>query len=155
MPDTMTISLLHFGFIAFWGGVIAAEAVLELYPFRNRDHHEQAIVSHYWIDLLVELPIICGVVLTGILLVFLTWPPSALHWVKLACATGSVSANIVCIALVLRRKRLFISGAPEEKLWTDTRRIILSAKIGIPLGITAAGMGLWLSRLRLLELFAG
>ena len=141
--DLKTMTLLHFGLLAFWGGVVATEAVLELYPFRHRNFHRQTVAFHYWIDLLVELPALCAVVATGLLLIGLTWPLSGLLWLKIACAGGAVTANAMCILLVVRRKRRLSAGASDEDLWSCTRRIVLSAKIGLPLGIAAAALGLF------------
>jgi len=149
--EIITVSFIHFGLLAFWGGVVATEAVLELYPFRRWDLHPQTVAFHYWIDLLVELPALCGVVATGLVLVFLAWPLSGLHWLKLVCAAGAVTANLVCVVLVLRRKRLLTDGASEEDLWGCTRHVLLSAKIGLPLGLTAAALGLWLAHQRMLQ----
>jgi len=65
---------------------------------------------------------------------FSSWPLSGLHWFKIVCAIGAITSNILCIVMVLQRKRLLTEGASEEDLWGTTRRIVHIAKIGIPLG---------------------
>lgn len=145
-----TLTTVHLGFLAFWGGIVATESILELYPFRRRELHAQTITFHYWIDLLVELPALVGVVGSGLILTVLAWPLSGLHWIKFACAAGAITANILCIAMVLRRKRLLADGSSEEDLWRWTRRVVLSAKIGLPLGVAAAALGFWLVHQRML-----
>ena len=50
------VSLVHLIVLGFWGGVVATEAVIELYPFRRRAFHRQTITLHYWIDLLAGPP---------------------------------------------------------------------------------------------------
>ena len=146
------VSLVHLIVLGFWGGVVATEAVIELYPFRRRAFHSQTITLHYWIDLLVELPILCAVVGTGVVATVFAWPLSGVHWLKIGCALGAVAANVLCIVLVVRRKRNLTDGVSEPELWTLTKRIVLSAKLGLPLGLLAAGMGFWLAYQRM---FAG
>lgn len=144
-----TVSVVHLALLTFWGGIVATESVLEIYPTRHRDHHPQTIVFHYWIDLLVELPAILGVVASGLLLTLLSWPLSGLHWLKIACAAGAIISNVLCIALVLRRKRQMDAGVPDKELWQQTRRVFLCLKLGLPLALVAAGLGFRLAFERL------
>ena len=64
LPPTSLFSILHMAFLGFWGGVVATESVLEVYPYRRRELHQHTIQFHYWIDLIVELPLVIGVVAT-------------------------------------------------------------------------------------------
>jgi len=153
-PPINLVSMAHLILLCLWGGVVAAESVMELYPFRRRDFHEHSIRLHYWIDLLVELPLILGVVVSGSALVALAWPLSGLHFVKVLCALVAISANLVCVVLVVKRRRRLDSGVGEDELWRLTRRIVLCAVAGMPCAAVAAGMGFWLAYHRLLELLA-
>lgn len=146
------VSTLHLILLAVWCGVVATEGVLELYPYRRPDMHQYSIRFHYWIDLLVELPLIIGVLATGTVLVVVTWPATALQVVKICCGLVAVSANLACIVIVLRRKRKLDAKAPDAVLWRSTRRIILCAAAGLPFATAAAGLGFWLGYHRLLEL---
>ena len=152
MALLQAVCVVHLTLIAFWGGVVATEAVIELYPYRCRELERQAITFHYWIDLLVELPVLCGVVGSGLVLAAMAWPLSALHWVKIAGAAGAVAANGICIVLVLRRQRMMTGGASDADLWARTRRVVLSAELGLPLGLVAAALGFWLAYQRMLSL---
>ncbi len=154
LPSINLVSIIHLVFLCLWGGVVATESVLELYPFRRKELHEHSIRYHFWIDLLVELPLIIGVVATGLTLVILAWPVSGIHLVKILCAASAVTANLACIVLVIKRKAGLEAGASENDLRLITRRIILCAAVGLPLAAIAAGLGFWLAYQRMLELLA-
>jgi hypothetical protein len=152
LPYINLISIIHGVVLCLWGGVVAAESVLELYPYRRRDLHQHSIRFHFWIDLLVELPLIIGVLTTGAVLVARAGPLTGTHIIKIICAAAAVSANLACVALVLKRKRLLDEGAADTDLWRSTRRIVLCAVVGLPFAAAAAGMGFWLAYHRLLDL---
>ena len=67
MPSIHTLSLVHLVFLSLWGGVVATEAVIEILPRLRREHHGTTVLFHFWIDLLVEAPLLFGVVVTGVL----------------------------------------------------------------------------------------
>ena len=81
------VVLAHLVLLGVWAGVVAAEAVLELMPRRRPQLHTYTVRAHYWIDLLVELPVILGVTISGMVLLSMVWPPTTLpattrrdHW---------------------------------------------------------------------------
>jgi len=129
--------------------VVATEAVLELYPRRRKEMHHSTIRAHYWIDLLVELPVLLGVAVSGMVLLSLTWPPTPWHVVKICCGGAAVAANLVCIALVLRRHKTLTMVGDDSALWSMSRRISLTAAVGIPLALVAVVLGFWLASQRL------
>ena len=143
------VALAHLVLLGVWAGVVAAEAVLELYPRRRPELHSHTVRFHYWIDLLVELPVILGVALSGMVLLLHAWPPTLWHVVKVCCGCGAVLTNLVCIALVIKRHRMLRRGEPDTALWSVSRRITLSATAGIPLALVAAAIGLWLASQRM------
>jgi hypothetical protein len=148
------VSMTHLVLLSLWGGVVATEAVLELYPYRRTALHEHSIRYHFWIDLCVELPVILGVLATGICLAVLAWPITATHWIKLSAALIAVSANLLCVYLVVRRKTRLDQGASEAELWQATRRIVMCAVMGLPFAAAAAGLGFFLAYHRLLDLLS-
>jgi hypothetical protein len=154
LPFINLVSIVHLVFLSLWGGVVATEAVVELYPYRRGVLHEHSIRYHFWIDLLVEAPLILGVIATGLTLAVLAWPLSWTHIIKILCAASAITANLVCIVFVLRRKIRLDAGATEAELWLSTRRIILCAAVGLPFAAFAAGLGFWLAYHRLLDLLA-
>ena len=154
LPLINLVSIIHLVVLSLWGGVVATEAVLELYPYRRKVLHENSIRYHFWIDLLVELPLILAVIATGLTLVYLAWPLTATHFIKLACVSIAVSANLVCIVFVIRRKLRLDSGADEAELWARTRQIVMCAVVGMPFAAVAASLGFWLAYSRLLKLLS-
>jgi len=154
LPLVNLVSMAHLIFLSLWGGVVATESVLELYPYRRKILHEHSIRYHFWIDLLVELPLILAVVATGLTIVILAWPLSWTHLFKICCALTAVTANLVCVGLVLKRKQLLDANVQEAELWNSTRRIVICAAVGLPFAAIAAGVGFRLARQRLLELLS-
>ncbi|MBI5480513.1 MAG: hypothetical protein HY906_16770 [Deltaproteobacteria bacterium] len=154
MPATHVFGMAHLVLVALWGGVVATEAVIELLPLRRRELHAPTIRQHYWIDLLVELPLILGVVASGAWLAVRVWPLSVTHLVKLGCVLVPLAANLTCIALVVRRKRRLDAGETEAELWRGTHRIFASAAVGLPFALVGAGLGLWLASMRMAALLA-
>ncbi len=97
--------LVHLMVLSLWGGVVATEAVIEIMPFRQKDLHPATIRLHYWIDLLVELPLVILVVVTGGTLLYLTEEITRLHVIKVVFGSAAVAVNFFCIVMVLRRAR--------------------------------------------------
>jgi hypothetical protein len=155
LPFVNLVSIVHLALLCLWGGVVATESVIELYPYRRSESHEHSIRFHFWIDLLVELPLIAGVLISGTALVVLAWPLTWTHALKIACAAVAVSANLYCIILVIRRGKALAAQAPDPELRAATRRIIMCAVVGLPFAAVAAGLGFFLAYHRLLALIAG
>jgi len=152
IPPINLVSMVHLILLCLWGGVVATETVLELYPYRRRELHPYAIRFHYWIDLLVEAPLILGVLVTGATLIALAWPLTGVQSVKVACALVAVSMNVLCIVLVIQRKRRLDGQAAEPDAWSITRRIVRCAMVGLPFAAVAAGLGFWLAQQRMAQL---
>lgn len=150
IPLINLVSIGHLILLCLWGGVVAGEAVLELYPRHHPELHPSTIRFHYWIDLLIELPLVLAVVATGITLAVLAWPLSSLHLLKIFGAAVAVSANLVCIVLVIRRGRGLRQAEPEPALLHLSRRIVRCAVVGLPFAALAAGLGFWLAYQRML-----
>jgi hypothetical protein len=135
------VAMLHLIMLALWGGVVATEAVLEVLPFRQPDLHGPTIRFHYWIDLLVELPLVVAVAATGVVLLLLVDPLTPLHWLKAAFASGAVAVNLFCIAVVVRRGRGLRTSSREEQLWKDSRIVLACFAVGLACAAGAAVLG--------------
>ncbi len=138
------LPMVHFAFLAAWVGIVATEGVIELAPRFKRELHRPAMVFHYWIDLLVELPVILGIVSTGIALCFFIEKITALHIIKIALAGGAVACNLFCIFIVVKRQRIPAS-ATEEGAWRESRKILLSFAVGCPMAVGALLIGIRLA----------
>ena len=147
--DIKVAALAHLVLLGLWGGVVATEAVLELYPRRHAKYHPYTIRAHYWIDMLVELPVLLGVVLSGLVLLVLTWPPTTWHLVKIGCGGLAVCANLYCVRLVIKRSKMLTWDCEDDALWGVSDRISRLAAVAIPLGLAAAALGFWLAYQRM------
>jgi len=125
--------LVHLVLLGLWGGVVAAEMVVEDLGRRNQELQAPAARFHYWIDLLVELPLLIGVTGSGLVLAALRWPLSGLHWIKIVLACVAIGANLICVAVVLRRHK-----QQEHAL---TRKLFVLVGVGLPAALVAATLG--------------
>ncbi|MBI5493600.1 MAG: hypothetical protein HY904_01155 [Deltaproteobacteria bacterium] len=128
--------LAHLFLLGLWGGLVLGEIVLEL-TATDEASRRHAARLHYWLDLCVELPLLVGVVSSGVVLAWLVWPLSWLHGVKLALAGVALGCNAVCVVLVIRRRQ-----TQGDDLLRWARRVRWTGA-GIPFGAAALGMGLW------------
>ena len=148
-PILNVVTLAHLIMLSMWGGVVATEAVIEVYPFRKRDLAEATIRFHYWIDLLVELPLVLAVLATGIASVCLSDHITRLHVVKIAFAGAAIAVNLFCIAVVLRRDRQRLAGATSERLRRASRVVLACFAVGLLFAAVAATLGFSLALTRL------
>ncbi len=143
------LAMLHLMVLSLWGGVVATEAVIEIYPFRNRDIHPATIRLHYWIDLLVEAPLVLAVVVTGASLLYLTRPITPLHLLKVGFAGAAVAVNIFCIVVVVRRGRRLEQSVADDRLWKASRVVLACFAVGLLCAAVAATAGFNLAFSRL------
>jgi len=130
--------LAHLVVLAAWGGLVAAEAVVEL-TARTDEQRRHTATIHYWMDLLVELPLLAGVVVTGAVLVAQTWPLGTRELVKIGAGLAAVAANGLCVVhVVLRHRR----ASDRSDLARHERAIRLSAAVGLPFAAVALALGL-------------
>jgi hypothetical protein len=149
MPQPLNpLSLVHLVCLSMWAGLVATESVVELVPFRKKALHGPAIEFHYWIDLLVEGPLLAAVVASGLALA-LTTDLTALHAVKIALGGTAIAVNAWCLAVVVRRRRLMTATAPDADLWRQSRRVLLAFAVGLPAGVAAAVLGFTLAAARM------
>lgn len=135
------MAMVHLIILSMWGGVVATEAVIEVYPFRKRELHAATIRFHYWIDLLVELPLVLALIVTGVVLFFLTDPLTPLHLVKIGLGGAAVGVNLFCIVVVVRRGRRLAHDAEEAGLWRASRTVLACFVVGLLCASGAAVLG--------------
>ena len=154
IPVVNLTEMIHLILLSLWGGVVLTEAIIEMYPYKNREQHGSSITLHYYIDLLVEAPLLLGVLITGIVLVFQV-KLVPLHYLLIACGLIAVGMNFTCIVLVIKRRTMQEQGQSETILWQYTRYIVTTAVLGIPAALIAAYVGFILGHQRLLHLING
>jgi len=149
IPLLDLVTMVHLIMLSMWGGVVATEAVIEIYPFRTHDLAEATIRLHFWIDLLVELPLVLAVVATGIASVCLSEQITGMHVVKIAFAGAAVGVNLFCIVVVLRRDRQRRAGATPERLRRASQVVLACFAVGLACAAVAAVLGFSLSLTRM------
>lgn len=133
--------IAHLVALGLWGGIVAAEVVLELQPRRNQASHEFVARTHYWIDLIIELPVIGLVITTGVALTIGAWPVPPVYWVHMGSALVAIGANLFCVTAVTRREH---ATTQTQRLAQD-RRIRASvagaafALVAVIVGFAMAG----------------
>lgn len=135
------VAMVHLVVLSMWGGVVATEAVVELLPFRRKALHTATIRFHYWIDLLVELPLVLAVIATGVTLLVLTQTVTQLLVIKVVLGGAAVLVNLFCITVVVKRGRGFDRNADEASLWRASRTVLACFAIGILCAAGAAVLG--------------
>jgi len=135
------LAMVHLVMLSLWGGVVATEAVIEVYPFRKRELHAATIRFHYWIDLLVELPLVLAVIATGSALFFLTDPVTPLHLVKIGLGGCAVAVNLFCIVVVVKRGRRLERDDDDGSLWRASRVVLACFAAGLLCAAGAAVLG--------------
>ncbi len=133
------LHVLHFVVVAAWFGVVGVEFVMEIVPLRRPDLGPAVAVLHYWVDLIVELPLIVAVTATGFLILSgrpRCSPDDARLLVKLLGAAVALGANLVCVALVVWRHRGRVDAIEKRSRW------VRATGIGIPGGLVALYLGL-------------
>lgn len=131
------LPLTHLIFVSLWGGVLLSEVVLEI-SARDEDSARFAAKVHYWIDLILELPLILGVLTTGTLLALRHLPLPPLYFLKIGSGLLAIGFNLYCVGLVILRYRHREEAGP---LIRYTRHIRFTT-IGFLFGILSAILGL-------------
>ncbi len=135
------VAIVHIIFIGLWCGVIAAESVMEISSYRRSVYQEHTARMHYWIDVLIEMPIVLSVAVTGSVLVWIRWPLTGWHFIKIGCACIAIAANLLCIKWVINRYKETKHATSKKALVWYTTRIFSIAIVGGFFGIISAILG--------------
>lgn len=134
----------HLMLLCLWAGIVLAEGVIELLPLRRPIYRNAAVSMHLWIDVLIEFPVIVGVLLTGVLL--LKGHPWDVRLVlKVGAGCAAILANLACMGIVIRRAWVQWRRRGPRRVLCLTRAIILSAAIGLPFAVASAILGFLLA----------
>jgi len=132
----MTLLQLHLIAVAFWLGVLAVETVLELAAHSDAEVCAAAR-AHRWIDILLEIPVVLVVIVTGSVLLVHAWPAPTLLLVKVGAGLVAVAANLVCIPLVHGRSK----ATDVVRIRALTRQVKFTG-LGLPFWLVAFWIGL-------------
>jgi len=155
IPTINIVAVVHLAFVSVFIGLYAAEAVLELYAnFHPGDEptHRATITMHYWIDVLIEIPVVLGIIVSGLLMATLVVELTALHWIKIAAVVLFLAIAVICPIEVVKRYALMRRGGSEEGLRAKSKRVIYSAAFSATFFFsTAFALGFWLAYHRVIE----
>ncbi len=157
IPPIHIVSVVHLCFVAAFFGQLLCEAVAETYGSPN-ERHPIGIRIHYLIDIFVELPLMTGVLISGIILAILVDKLSTLHIILIACGTLTVMACIFSFFKFVRTRNRVLRNEPID----HATLIKIRNKFGIftfavinPLLFAALIIGFYLARQRAIAVFAG
>jgi hypothetical protein len=154
IPTINIVAAVHLSFIAIFIGMYMVEAVIELYPAFSKGDvalHHGTIRLHFWIDILVELPVMSVVIATGITMAVLVDKLTALHIVKISSVAMFVLIAVWCPVNVIRRHIQLKNNEPEETLRKTSKVIIATAAVSMAIFFTTAFiLGFWLAYHRIL-----
>jgi hypothetical protein len=132
----VNLGALHLALVFGWLGVLGCEAILEFLPLWRRELRPATAAFHYYIDVVLELPLLVGIVATGFLL--LRGRPLDMRLIaKLVASAIPVALNLACIGVVILRHR----GSPEQ-LEARSRVVYGLIAVGTPVGAVALFLGL-------------
>lgn len=128
---------IHLLVVGMWTGLVGAEVILE-WSCREGPAARMAAEVHYWLDLLLEAPLVAAVTATGALLLLDAWPPGPVLAWKLALGAIPIVSCAYSILVVLRRHRRLDDPAA---LAAGRIRVLASALAAGP-GFAAIYLGL-------------
>lgn len=100
----------HLVLVGIWLGCVLTEALFEKALLGKGWAQELILVRlHKRVDLLVELPALMGVLLTGLVLLVNAGANSLLH-TKIAFGLLAILVNLHCVGLVFRRSKAATAG---------------------------------------------
>ncbi|MBN1495577.1 MAG: hypothetical protein JXA07_02335 [Spirochaetes bacterium] len=159
IPAINVIAVLHLWFVTLFCGLFLVKSIIELYPFIKKDDiafHHAMITLHYWVDNLLEFPILIGIVATGISMLFLVDRITQLHIIKVSFIGLFLLVGSVCMINVNKRYKLLMRGGTNEELLQLSEKIIVSAgSAGILLLIPGLVLGFRLAYNRVLTSIYG
>ena len=131
------LHVAHLMVLCMWLGVVMTEALFE-FSGSDAESLRAAARFHSTVDMFAELPILVGVLVTGVLLTMRAWPLTPLHFVKIGASLVAVGANLICAVWVVQRRRIEDVGV----LQGFRRRIWSIATVGTVFGTFALYLGL-------------
>ncbi len=86
IPMVNIMAVVHLCFVSAFMGIYLAETVIETYGSKD-ERHPIAIKIHYLLDMFAEIPLMCGILVSGIILAFLVEELTLLHRILIICGS--------------------------------------------------------------------
>jgi predicted permease len=155
MPAIHLVSAVHLCLIAAFLAVYACETVVEGSHAKD-ELHPTAIRMHYLIDIFVEIPLMIGIFVTGVMLSFQVEEITTPHAWLIALGTIVVFSCIFVFFRFVRTRRRLLDADPIDYARLDAIRKrfgVVTLGILTPTLIAALIIGLWLAHRRAVEAF--
>ncbi len=158
IPPVNLAALVHLCFVAAFFGLYGAEVVIETYYSQPKEQHPIAIRSHHLLDIFVEIPLMVGVLVSGIILAVLVDKLTTLHIILIAGGTLTFLGCIFNWYRFVRTRNLEIKEEPIDYDLLDRIRkgcAVYVMTIFNPLLIGTIILGCWLAYHRMIESIYG
>jgi hypothetical protein len=155
MPAIHTVSIVHLCFVAAFLALYACEVVVEASHSRD-ELHPTAIRIHFLLDIFVEIPLILGILISGVILALLVDELTSAHLWLITCGTIAVLACFTCFFKYVRTRKRLLDRQPvdHEALVQIRNRFGAFSFIALnPPLLVALVLGFWLAHQRALEAF--
>jgi hypothetical protein len=155
MPAIHMVSMVHLCLVAAFLSLYACETVVEGSHAKD-ELHPTAIRMHFLIDTILEIPLMIGIFVTGVILSFQVEQITTAHAWLIACGTLVVFGCIFVFFRFVRTRRRMLDTEPIDYARLNairTRFGIVTLGILTPALIAALGIGFWLAHKRALEAF--
>ena len=155
MPVIHTVSVVHLCLVAAFLALYLCEVVVEASHSKD-ELHPVAIRIHYLLDVFVEIPLVSGILVSGIILALLVEEVTAPHIWLIACGTIAALSCLFCFFNFVRTRNNLIGKDPidhEALVGIRNRFGIFSFAILNPSLLVALIVGFWLAHQRAIETF--
>jgi hypothetical protein len=155
MPAIHTVSIVHLCFVAAFLALYACEVVVEASHSRD-ELHPTAIRIHFLLDIFVEIPLILGILISGIILAVLVDELTFAHLWLITCGTIVVLACFISFFKFVRTRKRLLDEQPidHEALVRIRNRFGAFSFIALnPPLLATLVLGFWLAHQRALEAF--
>jgi hypothetical protein len=154
IPLVNVVAVIHLFFIAAFFGLFACEAVVETYYSKRDSDHPIAIRMHHLMDIFVELPLMSGIFITGIIMSFLVDTLTKWHFVLIVTGTLTFLGCFFNWYKYVRSRNLEIDKETIDYGLLDKIRIRMGVYVGAVFGPLLFGsvfLGFWLAYHRVVE----
>lgn len=131
--------IAHIAFLSAWCSLAMAKIILKIAARLDFDLKKTVACFHYYFDLFIEIPLLIGILVTGIFLI----SSAKAHFdlfIKIGFSLISIFINFLCAMLVIKRWRI-IRHHPNSEKEELLSRWIQRAGIAIPFTLIAFYIG--------------
>ena len=155
IPIIHSVSVVHLCLVAAFLALYACEVVVEGSHVKD-ELHAIAVRIHYLLDIFVEIPLVSGILVSGVVLTLLVEEITTPHVWLIACGTVVVLACLFSFWRFVRTRNRLIEKEPmdhEALVGIRNRFGIFSFLVINPALLVSLIVGFWLAHQRALAAF--